>query len=111
MKQEKIDALQTLLDAGTQGKWERTDDFLFLEGDEDFLIEVYSNKGVTDASLISELHNLAPALLEAARENLRLRKALEKIAGMNETGGVLNVSMTMLATETIAKAALGKETA
>lgn len=93
--EEQINHLQSLLDAGENGKWR-------LGGCSGRLIvkhgygtiadveevgsefkDTYGNTVVADtdvlahAKLILELHNLAPALLEAARENLRLREERE----------------------------------
>jgi hypothetical protein len=83
MKQELIDELQALLDAGTQGEWDGKAGYLTMEGkvillgwdkcDEDL------ENSENNCLLIAKFHNSAPALLEAARENLRLRRALSKV--------------------------------
>lgn len=84
MKQEKIDELQALLDAGTPGEWRHDSNNDFIVSDDDTCIaQTWSKyeedfpKAEANRVLIPALHNLAPALLEAARENLRLREERE----------------------------------
>lgn len=88
MKQEKIDELQALYDAGTQGEWRpSTYGEVFVDqGEYEMEIARFSIAGTIhsidderNVTLACELHNLAPALLEAARENLRLREAMNLI--------------------------------
>lgn len=133
--EEQINHLQSLLDAGENGKWR-------LGGCSGRLIvkhgygtiadveevgsefkDTYGNTVVADtdvlahAKLILELHNLAPALLEAARENMRLREALEESLALNinvfsdadaETCSYYSEHRNVIKQ---AKKALGKETA
>lgn len=111
--EEQINHLQSLLDAGTPGHWDGQAGYLTMEDkvlllgwdkcDEDL------ENSENNCLLIAKLHNLAPSLLEAARENLRLREALENWNRVyleteceyDDCQGALNV----------ANQALGKETA
>jgi hypothetical protein len=95
MTTELLDELQDLLDAGTPGAW-MPNPYLgtlihsalwpvqklacLSEYDEDINGNKPYENGENNAALIVALKNAAPALLSTARENLRLREALEDIA-------------------------------
>ncbi len=83
MTTELLDELQALLDAGTPGHWDGQAGYLTMEDkvlllgwdkcDEDL------ENAENNCLLIAKLKNATPALLSAARENLRLREALENM--------------------------------
>lgn len=95
--EEQINHLQSLLDAGTQGGWRsywREND----EGHADCGVTASLREGMghsvcraprfqkqsqweIDGGLIAELHNAAPALLEAAREFNKLQELRKKWGG------------------------------
>jgi hypothetical protein len=123
MNEDTINELQALLDAGTQGEWEVKLGTTLVCGDEELLIGWSVDEGdccnfEANLPLVAELHNHAPALLEAARENLRLREQLgimiwlcDEHADFRRAGGT-PVEGPIMAKRYIkqAKAALGKET-
>lgn len=74
MTEEQINHLQSLLEALPKGKW----DFLMAISPQVCIEGKDSNLTSEHLRCINDIHNLAPALLEAARENLRLREALEE---------------------------------
>lgn len=104
MTEEQINHLQSLLDAGPQGKLRAMvrnpgDDYLILQDRVEGARLFADVEHVDHMEAVMNLYNIAPALLEAARENLRLREALElMIRGVSES----RIEK--------AKAALGKET-
>lgn len=119
MTTELLDELQALLDAGTPGHWDGQAGYLTMEDkvlllgwdkcDEDL------ENSENNCLLIAKLKNSAPALLSAARENLRLREALEdaldhvrKGYGLVEDG---NLSTQTTGEECVSNGekALGKE--
>lgn len=94
MNEDTINKLKALLDAGTQGEWVLNPYLSTLVAspvngeqlaafggyDEALGAHVPYPNGEKNAALIVALHNHAPALLEAARENMRLREALNDAA-------------------------------
>jgi hypothetical protein len=108
MNKELIDELQALLDAGTQGEWIFDETFLHSESEDDSAIAcVYKAK---DRPLILALHNHAPALLEAAKENLRLRenlviarKGLAYIRDKSESQSVTRIHIADIAKNALLK--------
>lgn len=115
--EEQINHLQSLLDAGTPGEWRFDGREVVVEHKFPRVSRVAVTVNSEDSDLLAELHNLAPALLEAARENLRLREALEESLALNinvfsnadaETCSYYSERTTVIKQ---AKEALGKETA
>jgi hypothetical protein len=66
--EEQINHLQSLLDAGTQGEWRFDGREVVVEHKFPRVSRVAVTVNSEDSDLLVELHNLAPALLEAARE-------------------------------------------
>lgn len=92
---KQVNHLQYLLDHSTPGEWSLGNEndsgaeFCIGDGSTSFSTcrfdrwtekDVYTRQEMlSNVNLAIELHNLAPALLEAARENLRLREAMNLI--------------------------------
>lgn len=106
MKQEKIDELQALLDAWYSPI--RRDGVKFYDTDGDVLATFDFE---SEAKMFMDLHDAAPALLEAARENLRLRAALQECRELLHSSMIIDCDMSREEIETanLHFQALGKE--
>lgn len=74
MTNEELDRLEELLKMATPGTWLESDDDIVYDDDHAICYGVQSDD---DRCAIVDLHNAAPALIAAARENARLRAVVE----------------------------------
>lgn len=86
LTKQQLDELQARLDAGTQGEWTYDIANDFIVSDDDTCIAQTWDKYEQDFSkakmnrlLIPFLHNLAPGLLQAARDILELQEQNAKL--------------------------------